>query len=61
MHAVQFLIVRMNKINDISSVNCCFICYFYFTFGYEMNFFVIGSVEKIHRNQTVWLAISCCG
>jgi len=25
-----------------------------------MDCFVIGSVEKIYRNQTVWLAISCC-
>jgi len=25
-----------------------------------MDCVVIGSVEKIHRNQTVWLAVSCC-
>jgi len=23
-------------------------------------FFIVGSIEKIHWNQAIWLAISCC-
>lgn len=60
MHAVQFLIVKMIKNELYIQYELLFYMLFLFHFGYEMDCFVIGSVETIHRNQTVRLAISCC-